>query len=356
MTRPALDEIEVTVIGPSYGESVLVHLGDGQWIVIDSVVRQGQTRPAAIEYLDSIGVDPQHAVKLVVVTHWHDDHIRGIAKTVQICGAATVCVPTTFTGPEFLSFLAAHADPLASSFGTGVDELTQVFEMMRTRAENRMGLADTRLLQIPKDAASHKCHTEIWSLSPSAFQVTESLGKMAKLIPGFGKTKRRAVSTSENDHSVALWISIGDECILLGGDLEETPDARAGWSAIVASTSRPQEKASLFKVPHHGSATGHNEKVWTDMLHAEPHAILTPWNRARKLPSPADLDRLEARTKNVHLTAPPAELSRVKHNHEVEKLLRDFGIRTFREPREVGIVRARKKLGAADWVIDRMAP
>jgi len=354
MTRPALDEIEVTVIGPSYGESALVHLGDEQWIVVDSVVGQGQTRPAAIEYLESIGVDPQHAVKLVVVTHWHDDHIRGIANTVQICGAAGVCVPTTFTGSEFLSFLAAHADPLASSFGTGVDELTQVFELMRIRAEPRMGFADTRLLQIPKDAASHKCHTEVWSLSPSAFQVTESLGKMAKLIPGFGKTKRRAVSTGENNHSIALWISIGDDCILLGGDLEETPDARAGWSAIVASTSRPQEKASLFKVPHHGSATGHNEKVWSDMLHAEPHAILTPWNRAGKLPSPADLKRLEARTKNVHLTAPPAELSRVRHNYEVEKLLRDFGIRTFREPREMGIVRARKKLGTADWVIDRM--
>ena len=355
MTRPALDEVEVTVIGPSYGESVLVHLGDDQWIIVDSVARQGQTRPAAIEYLHSIGVDPEQAVKLVVVTHWHDDHIRGIANTVQICAAATVCVPSSFTGSEFLSFLAAHADPLASSFGTGVDELRQVFETMRTRAENRLGLADTRLLQIPKHAVSHQCHTEVWSLSPSAFQVTESLGKIAKLIPGFGKTKRRAVSTAENDHSIALWISIGDECILLGGDLEQTPDARAGWSAVVASTARPQQKASVFKVPHHGSETGHNENVWSDMLHAEPLAILTPWNRAGKLPSPADIQRLEARTKNVQLTAPPADLSRVKHNHEVEKLLRDFGIRTYREPREVGIVRARKKLGTADWVIERMA-
>ncbi len=355
MTRPALDEVEVTVIGPSYGESVLIHLGDERWVIVDSVVRQGQTRSAAIEYLDSIGVNPQNAVKLVVVTHWHDDHIRGVANVVELCSSAAVCVPTTFTRHEFISFLAAHADPLASSFGTGVDELTRVFGMIRTRSQNLLGLADTRLLHISEEHTSHKRRTEIWSLSPSAFQVTESLGKMAKLIPGFGKTKRRAVPTGENDHSIALWISVGDDCVLLGGDLEETPDKRAGWSAVVASNNRPRDKASIFKVPHHGSSTGHNNNVWTDMLQLEPHAILTPWNRAGKLPTSVDLARLQALTKHVHLTAPPAELARVKHDYEVEKLLRDFGIRTYREPREVGIVRARKKAGTAEWTIDRMA-
>jgi beta-lactamase superfamily II metal-dependent hydrolase len=354
MTLPAPNEIEVTVIGPSYGETVVVHLGDEKWIIVDSVVRPRQMQPAATAYLDSIGVKPKEAVKLVVVTHWHDDHIRGMADTIRICSSAAVCVPSTFIETEFKSFLAAHTDPLASSFGTGVDELKEVFEIIRGRPESRLGLADTRLLQFREQDVSHKQHTEIWSLSPSAFQVTESLGKIAKLIPGFGKTKRRAVPTSENDHSIALWISVGDDRILLGGDLEETPDRRAGWSAVVASTSRPQGKASVFKVPHHGSSTSHNDAVWTDMLIKEPHAILTPWTRAKGLPTSNDLERLRGLTPHVHLTVSPRDPTRVKHDHELERLLRDFGIRTFREPREFGLVRARKKLGSADWIIDRM--
>lgn len=355
MSRPALDEVEVTVIGPSYGESVLIHLGDDRWVIVDSVVVQGQTRPAAIKYLESIGVDPTHAVKLVVITHWHDDHIRGVASILETCSSAAVCVPSSFTRNEFTSFLSAHADPLASSFGTGVDELTRVFEIMRTRTHNLLGSADNRLLQIDEKDTTHNRRTEVWSLSPSAFQIFESLGKMAEMIPGFGKTKRRAVPTGQNDHSIALWISVGDDCILLGGDLEETSDKRAGWSAVVASPNRPNAKAGVFKVPHHGSATGHNDTVWTHMLHSEPHAILTPWNRAGKLPTNTDLERIQALTKHVHLTAPPADLARVKHDYEVEKLLRGFGIRTYREPREVGLVRARKKLGTQDWTVERTA-
>jgi len=44
---------------------------------------------------------------------------------------------------------------------------------------------------------------------------------------------------------------VGDVCILLGSDLEE--DKNNGWSSILNSDVRPKKKASLFKIPHHGS-------------------------------------------------------------------------------------------------------
>ena len=172
-------------------------------------------------------------------------------------------------------------------------------------------------------------------------------------MPDVGQTKRRAVPTSENDHSIALWISVGEDAILLGGDLEETADKRAGWSAVVASTNRPAGKASLFKVPHHGSITGHNSDVWHKMLEKDPHSVVTPWNRSRKLPTEDDINRLTSLSTKVHLTAPPADLSRVKHDHEIEKILRSFGMRTFRENPDIGIVTARKKVGGIDWEISR---
>ena len=164
---------------------------------------------------------------------------------------------------------------------------------------------------------------------------------------------RRAVPTESNDHSVALWVLVSTDQILLGADLEETADPRAGWPAVIRSNNRPQGRASVYKVPHHGSKNGHNPLVWSEMLSGDPHAILTPWNRSKKLPAADDLVRLRGLSNNVHLTAPPADLARVPHDHEVERLLRDFGIRTYREPPEVGLVTARKKIGAANWSIVR---
>ena len=68
LTGPRPDEIEVSLLGPGYGESVVVHLGDGEWMVVDSCTgRDGE--PAALKYLDRIGVDPGSAVRMIVATH-----------------------------------------------------------------------------------------------------------------------------------------------------------------------------------------------------------------------------------------------------------------------------------------------
>ena len=148
MNQPAADEVEVTVIGPNYGESVLVHLGDKRWIIVDSTSKDGGSEPTQLQYLRSLGLNPAECVKLIVVTHWHDDHIKGIIQTIDACRGAAICVPSTFTGPEFLSFLAAHTDKLASRFGTGVDEIVGVFSAMRGRDANHLAIADKRLLNI----------------------------------------------------------------------------------------------------------------------------------------------------------------------------------------------------------------
>lgn len=355
MTRPEASQVEVTVIGPSYGETVLVHFGGDQWCIVDSMVPSGRTEPAALTYLRSLGSDPATCVRLIVVTHWHDDHVKGISETVDVCSSAAICVPIGFTKEVFNTFLSAHSDPLASWFGTGVDEIKLVFEQMRIRGFGYYAIEDKRILTIAGSEMPHGQEVEVWSLSPSSFQFAESLGKLGTMIPELGRTKRRAVPTQSNDHSIVLWIGIGSEAVLLGGDLEETADVRAGWSAIVASRNRPQGRSSVFKVPHHGSSNGHNAAVWTEMLSVDPHAILTPWNRARKLPTRDDMARLNGLSANVHLTAPPSELGRVKHEHEVERLLRDFGIRTYRNSPNIGIVSARKLIGSPEWSISRSA-
>lgn len=37
-SAPESDQFELTLIGPGYGESVVVHLGRGLWMIVDSCV------------------------------------------------------------------------------------------------------------------------------------------------------------------------------------------------------------------------------------------------------------------------------------------------------------------------------
>ncbi|MDE2822319.1 MAG: MBL fold metallo-hydrolase, partial [Chloroflexota bacterium] len=123
---PSPDEVEVTLLGPGYGESVLVHIGQGRWIVVDSCIGPAR-EPQALDYLRSIGVEPAAAVTLIVATHWHDDHIRGMAKLVEACPDALFSCAAALRRDEFLS--AIHALNRRGAFAgtSGVRELHTVF-------------------------------------------------------------------------------------------------------------------------------------------------------------------------------------------------------------------------------------
>ena len=58
---PATDEIEVTLLGRGVGECVIVHLLNDEWLIVDTFCENGS--PAALGYLESIGVDKANMVK-----------------------------------------------------------------------------------------------------------------------------------------------------------------------------------------------------------------------------------------------------------------------------------------------------
>ena len=86
-TKPEYDEFELSLFGPGVGECIVIHLGAGEWIIVDSC--KGERDPAAIEYLKSLKVSLEHEVKLVVATHWHNDHIRGLDTILSKCPVAS---------------------------------------------------------------------------------------------------------------------------------------------------------------------------------------------------------------------------------------------------------------------------
>src|SRR5262249_40499519 len=49
---PDNSEIDVVVVGPGFGECILIHIGDGDWIIVDSCLDNSSGRPAALFFLN----------------------------------------------------------------------------------------------------------------------------------------------------------------------------------------------------------------------------------------------------------------------------------------------------------------
>ena len=94
----------VSLFGPGYGEGILIHLGSKEWIVVDSCINPETGNSVALEYFETINVDP-NSVKLIVATHWHDDHIRGLCDVVRNCKKAEFVISEALIEDEFINLV-----------------------------------------------------------------------------------------------------------------------------------------------------------------------------------------------------------------------------------------------------------
>jgi metal-dependent hydrolase (beta-lactamase superfamily II) len=77
-------------------------------------------RPASLQYFDAISVSAKEAVRLIVVSHWHDDHVRGLAEVVSSCPSATVCCSSALTQKEFLAHVLDYDKIMTQVASSGV--------------------------------------------------------------------------------------------------------------------------------------------------------------------------------------------------------------------------------------------
>lgn len=337
---PKESEFELTLFGPGYGESIVLHFGGGEWLIVDSCVNANGT-PRAVEYLESIGVDPGRQVKLIVATHWHDDHIRGIAELMTHCGNSAFCCASALATNEFLAAVRALENRHLSSAGSGVREMHGVFSQLRERADTAVFAQSNKRI-----FSSGSC--EVWSLSPGDAVYQSFIRSVATLVPGEGQGKHRVLDHASNSLSVVLWVGLGDIAALLGADLE-----KPGWVEILQSRERPMGKASVFKVPHHGSSNAHEPEVWQQMLDADPVAVLAPWRLGgRALPAKKDVERILSHTDSAYASS-GAKVSGSggrKRIPAVERTIRESGVSIRYSPIPDGAVQLRRAIdGEREW-------
>ena len=308
MTRskpPKPDEFEVSIIGPGRGECVLIHLGENDWCIVDSCIARGQSEPVAFEYLSSFENGAVERVRLILATHWHDDHVRGMASLLKRVPSADFYCSMALRTDEFLTLVGSAEDGVQGQ--SGVDEFASILEALRATRAIRGGLvtpkyaiANRPLLDLPANGRSFP--VKIIALSPSDATITLAHAEIASLIPKPGQRQIRIPSVSANHTSVALWIEVGPLRVLLGADLLHSDQPGEGWSAVLAN-HRAGETARLLKVPHHGSTNADCPDVWTRMLDVNPIAVVTPFSSGTPLPKRSDLQRLGGRTENLYCTS-----------------------------------------------------
>lgn len=353
---PRPHEVEVSVFGSGFGESIVAHLGLDRWIVIDSCQNPNSKRPVALEYLNEIGVNVPERVLLVVATHWDDDHIGGLAEVFRRAEKAVFVCPATVKSDEFNRILATVTGTRYLPGGSGADEM---FEIMKENA--RRGSR----YPAPKLAVAQKDLLEIWdslpirvqALSPSDAELisaTERLRRVPELTEG--NSRLRLPRFESNDASVVVSIQLGQrELILLGADLEERGLPAVGWQAVVEGWPSGRGRHSVFKVAHHGASNGHLDAAWDELLQESPWAIVTSFSFGKSnLPTKADCLRISARTKRGMITSHPSR-SRYKDPISAVRRTIDEVVRSAYLVRsKEGHVRLRRDLDTApDWICER---
>lgn len=358
LTAPADDEIEVSIFGPGKGEALAVHLGGGRWMTVDSCVEQRTGVHPTLRYFERIGVDPATQVAFVVGTHAHDDHVAGISRLVEAATNATFITSIAYRGEEFFATMARDA-----ALGRGLRERVRkeyddVYETLEKRAGSGKptrihAVAESMVVARVAEAWSGGPRAVVTALSPSHTAIQNNHRHMREALAQPGD-ERRLDGFDPNQTSVALWVRVGDLAVLLGADLLIGPTG-AGWKAVDTSHF-PNVKASLIKVPHHGSSTAHFDRTWTELLTDRPLAVIAPFRTGNvNIPKPDDVVRIRADAGEAYLTAQPKPPTLSKEQRQTRADM-SYGFRARDQYGMVGHVQARQVYGTGAWRVGVSAP
>ncbi|MHB8348634.1 MAG: MBL fold metallo-hydrolase, partial [Acidiferrobacterales bacterium] len=298
--------------------------------------------PASEFYLTRLGVDAKQ-VCCIVASHWHDDHVRGIANLATTYPNADFIISAVFNHREAAAFLAAYGGASSAGLARGAKEL---FSVISTRKNVSAVLHRSIVLEM----TINKRTVLMTALSPVQAVFAQSIAHMAQYLPQKDQPINHIPELRPNLAAVALHIDLGDDAILLGADLEE--HETFGWSAVVADQwSGKRRPATAYKVAHHGSVTGDCPDVWKNLLKPDPVACLTPFTHGNvRLPTDTDKGRVKHNAGHAYISSGASR--RPDIDSRVLKRLGDICKNLAQVDAGFGAVRLRKKIGAISWGVE----
>jgi competence protein ComEC len=285
--------IHFLMLGNEYtGDCTLIKVGDTE-VLIDAGSRQNSAA-TIVPYVNQFCTDG--VLEYVIATHADQDHIAAFPSSAKIDG-----IFESFECKTIIDFAKTN-------------KTTQVYQdyVAARNAEVEAG-------------ATHYTALECYNQTNGA-QRSYTLGEGITMNFLYQKYYEET-TTDENDYSVCMLLSEGDNHYLFTGDLEEH-----GEASLVEKNELP--KCKLFKGGHHGSKTSSTDALLKEI---QPDIVCVcccagsdeykakPENT---FPTQAFVDRVAQYTKNVYVTtlANDTEIGYEPMNGNIVVMANDGGI------------------------------
>ena len=254
-------------VGNQYtGDCTLIKVGDTE-VLIDAGSRKGSAA-TLVPYIQQYCTDG--VLEYVIATHAHQDHIAGFVGTSKAKG-----IFESFVCETIIDYTQSNSD----------SQIRKEYEEYRD-AEVVAG-------------ATHYTVLECWNNENGAKRSYE-LGEGVTMNFLYQQYYEKP-SNDENEYSVCMLLSQGDNHYLFTGDLEKN-----GEKSLLENNTLP--KCKLYKAGHHGSPTSST----SDLLAViQPEIVCVCCccgsdeytdNVANMFPSQAFVDRIAPYTDKVYVT------------------------------------------------------
>jgi beta-lactamase superfamily II metal-dependent hydrolase len=317
-----MPRINVVVFGRGNGESILVQLEANHWMVVDCFINPNTDEPAAISYLKSIGQKPENVIKTIIITHFHEDHVRGMKDLISLSNPnAKVCMPDALTTKEALNYYTTLDILNGYDELSKVRELCSIFEYMMSQKRFVIKLNQDKLIFENENHVVTALSPSDYDSQAAAQQFIAEVSKSGKAIP------LSASKHTPNHFCIAINVENKNtkKSILLGGDLEICTNPSAGWNAAISSIKAPKKDSiQMFKVPHHGSETAYHQDTWDNYVEKDAIAMITTFGSC-KLPRLEYVEQFKKYTQHVLCATKPKYNTKQVLNHHMARILAKTG-------------------------------
>ncbi len=302
----------IHILGPRYGESIILELPDGTIGVIDSFASSG-THPV-IAFLEAT-FPALTGLRFLAITHPHADHCYRVVEILNRFGTDEIWVFHPFPSGQVQNYYTALAKhgrrdrveaALDLPVGSVAESLLQLHNWVR-RPVRHGTLHFRRFTGEQPFARFCEGRLRVHYLTPvsqAQFIYADDVEQCARRMFEDGATLRPADELSAPDHNLTsstILIEYGQTRILLMADAE-----CPRWQEWLATEPAMDllRPVDFIKVSHHGSANGCHQPLYQRLAYStRTLAVVTPFNHGKvSLPSTEGIRAIRPHVRDLYCT------------------------------------------------------